>query len=71
MAFNPLIESNRMYMAFPLSDDFIIGNGHFRLKIFIEIDGKQVYPLWDATSFFFFIGKVPFTQAISDMLDIS
>ena len=32
MALNPFIESHLVYMVFPLSDDFIIGNRHFRLK---------------------------------------
>ena len=32
MASNPFIESHHMCMVFPLSNDFIIENGHFRLK---------------------------------------
>ena len=32
MASNPFIESHHMCMVFPLSTDFIIENGHFRLK---------------------------------------
>ena len=32
MALNPYIESHCMCMVFPLSNDFLIVNGHFRLK---------------------------------------
>ena len=32
MASNPFIESHCMCMVFPLSSDFIIESGHFRLK---------------------------------------
>ena len=32
MASNPFIESHRMCMVFPLGNDFLIKNGHFRLK---------------------------------------
>ena len=32
MASNPFIESHRMCKVFPLGNDFLIENGHFRLK---------------------------------------
>ena len=32
MTSNPFIESHPMCKVFPLSNDFLIGNGHFRLK---------------------------------------
>ena len=32
MASNPFIESHRICKVFPLSNDFLIENGHFRLK---------------------------------------
>ena len=32
MASNPIIESHRMCKVFPVNNDFLIENGHFRLK---------------------------------------
>ena len=32
MASNPFFESQRMCKVFPLGNDFLIENGHFRLK---------------------------------------
>ena len=70
MTSNTSIESNRMYMVYSLSDNYIIKNGILdcelkeiieKLLKFIE---KKVYPLCDAFTF-----KRKTCLEISDVLD--